>query len=370
MTDFKKSILMITSRADYGGGPEHIYLLIKNISAEYKIFIAAPDDKPYWKRFSLIVDKSAMIKIPHRKFRIRSIAELRTFIIKNNIDIIHSHGKGAGIYGRCLSMIINKPCIHTFHGVHKGEYNIVSKYLYIALEKFLSCFTYRFISVSKSEAAKIKEIGLSGKKIEIIPNGIEIPTERINDKVFEQNILRILTVTRFDYAKNTGLIINIFDSLLRLNPTKIFHFDIIGSGELESAVKMEIENYNWKHLIHFHGFQNNLTKFYLNAFCYLSTSRWEGLPLSLMEAMSFGVPAVVSEVAGNCDLVDETCGFLYNLGEPETAAQRILELSEDRNLWSKFSSASFEKISRNFTIQNSVNRTLNLYLTLKNTGVN
>ncbi len=178
-------ILLITVRADFGGGPEHIYNLIKNLPEEIKFFIASPKDYPYWGKFSQILTNNLMIEIPHRKFSLNSLIHLIKFIRNENIDIIHSHGKGAGIYSRLLSLFTHKKCIHTFHGFHIDVYNNLQKRLYISLEKILSIFTTKIISVSKSEFEQLKKNNIAKRsKFVLIENGIKIPDETIKEKQF------------------------------------------------------------------------------------------------------------------------------------------------------------------------------------------
>ena len=119
-------VLIISARADYGGGPEHIYRLIKNSCIDIEYYIACPKEKPYWNLyFKIVGDK--IYEIPHRKISLLHLYKLLNLIKSNNIQLIHTHGKGAGFYGRILSMIIHLPLIHTPHGIHVGQYNYIIK---------------------------------------------------------------------------------------------------------------------------------------------------------------------------------------------------------------------------------------------------
>ena len=92
-----KKILYITLRADFGGGPEHLLGLIKNISEKYDIYVAAPKDCPYWERYEDIIGGAKMFELPHRSFKISSLKKMIAFASKNDICVLHSHGKGAGV---------------------------------------------------------------------------------------------------------------------------------------------------------------------------------------------------------------------------------------------------------------------------------
>ena len=123
-------ILFITVRADFGGGPEHVYRLIDILTPEIEAFVACPKDYPYWDRYQKLLGSDHMIEIPHRKFAVLRLVYLLRYVRCKGIELIHSHGKGAGAYGRILAFLTRKPCVHTFHGVHIGKYSEVSKRLY------------------------------------------------------------------------------------------------------------------------------------------------------------------------------------------------------------------------------------------------
>ncbi len=356
-------ILLITVRADFGGGPEHIYNLIKNLPEEIKFFIASPKDYPYWGKFSQILTNNLMIEIPHRKFSLNSLIHLIKFIRNENIDIIHSHGKGAGIYSRLLSLFTHKKCIHTFHGFHIDVYNNLQKRLYISLEKILSIFTTKIISVSKSEFEQLKKNNIAKRsKFVLIENGIKIPDETIKEETIFNNKLNVLTITRFNYQKNTELLIPIIIYLKEKKELDNFHFYILGSGKEENQFISKIEKINLQNLITLVGFTEETQKYFLNTFCYISTSRWEGLSLALLEAMSFGIPIIATDVVGNRDIIiHNENGFLFSLDKPEEAGEYLIKLKNDLNLWKRFSINSRKLVQDRFKVQKMREETFNLY---------
>jgi glycosyltransferase involved in cell wall biosynthesis len=360
------SVLMITVRSDYGGGPEHIYRLITNLSENIKIFCASPKNKPYWEKYRKVTGDDSIIEIPFRKFRINFLFKLKKFIKKNKIDIIHSHGKGAGIYSRMLSFLTSKPCIHTFHGIHTDQYNRLIKFAYINIERILSLFTNVFISVSESELNKVKKLKISGRrKIKIICNGVVMPDKRTSEDFFNSSTYNVLIITRFDYAKNTELLIPIIQELTSKNSDKQFCFNITGGGESEDSFKKEIKKEGLEQFVKYLGFADDMENIYLRSFCFLSTSRWEGLSLSVLEAMSYGVPVIATDVAGNIDLVEHNVtGFLYDISNPGEAVRLLLSLSEDKILWEKFSLAGINKVRNNFGIEKMASETEKLYFSI------
>jgi glycosyltransferase involved in cell wall biosynthesis len=357
------NVLLITARADYGGGPEHIYRLIDKLEGLVNYFIAAPEDYPYWERFISALTRKKLFRIPHRKFSVSYLIKLVSFAKENKITLIHSHGKGAGIYGRLLSLITGIKCIHTFHGIHTGNYNSAQKFVYSGIERFLSLFTDHFISVSNSEAGTAADNKMAPRsRITVIPNGTYIPVKVSSFTQSSSAVYIISTITRFDFAKNTGLLIQIASEIRRRSEPGKFLFRIIGSGPEEIDFKNKMTAETLADMFEFTGFVPDASEFLMNSFCYISTSKWEGLPLGVLEAMSLGIPVVASDVTGNKDLVNHGFnGFLYGLSSPGEAADFILKLAEDQETYRLFSERSRAMIKESYSVDNMANKTLNLY---------
>ncbi|MFZ0455781.1 MAG: glycosyltransferase [Ignavibacteriaceae bacterium] len=357
------NILIITVRADFGGGPEHIYSLLKELYKENNFYIACPDDFPYKKKYAEILGENRIILIPHREFKISYLFTLKNFIKEKKIKIVHSHGKGAGIYSRFLSILSGIPCIHTFHGLHTGSYNHFQKLSYLFLEKILSLFTKKFISVSRGEFKEIIDNKITRpKKIAIIENGVEIPDSIISKDNFFSSPKNLITFTRFNFQKNSSKLIFIFEELKKQKKADLFKIVLLGTGEEENEIKKMCIEHNLSSLFNFKGITENRFDYLKNSFCYISTSRWEGMPLSILEAMSYGVPVAATNVVGNNDIVEHNkTGFLYNIDNPKEAADYIIKLSENFELWKSISEASRNKIQLNFSLEKMAAETQKIY---------
>ena len=355
----KSKILYITVRADHGGGPKHLLTLIKNLKTSYDIYVAAPNDDPYFNLFIQELGKNKIIEIPHRKFSPKSLIYLRTFVKKNKIDLIHSHGKGAGIYSRPLSVITKTKVIHTFHGLHIGEYNFLQRKLYLLIEKILSFFTKNIIACSDTETESINATKIAARsKIKTIYNGVAESKLRAS---FSETII-ISTITRFDYPKNPNLTGSICEELIKVAANKNIKFIVIGEGEGRKEFESKLEQKKLNDYFIFQGAVDNPNNILKESICYLSTSRWEGLPLAVLEAMSIGLPVIATDVPGNNDLIKQNVnGFLFNLYEPQSAAKYIVELSENEKLWNDISKSNLQLIKTKYSEVNMIKAYKNLY---------
>ncbi|MCH2165773.1 MAG: glycosyltransferase [Marinovum sp.] len=111
-------ILFLTVRADLGGGPEHLLQLIAHAPEGSEVYVGCPRDEPYHQRYVDFLGAERIIEIPHRSFKLSALRALARVIRQQGIAVVHSHGKGAGLYGRILAAITPAQSVHTFHGLH------------------------------------------------------------------------------------------------------------------------------------------------------------------------------------------------------------------------------------------------------------
>lgn len=359
----KPTILAITSRADHGGGPEHLYQLTRAAGGDISCVIACPDEPPYAPRFQRLENVCQMVSIPHRKLSISAVAKLYEAIKSHKVDIIHSHGKGAGIYSRILAALTGLPTIHTFHGVHIGEYNPLQRQIYCCIEKVLARKTRAIVAVSNSERQTLIDvIGLVEEKIRLIPNGVPNTPDTIKFTAKPNGPVVLLNVNRFDHQKNPDLLIPIAREMKehQLN-CKI---NVIGYGDKFNHIKNVIEAEGLVDVITLLGPTNDPRLAMKSADIMLSTSRWEGMPLAILEAMSEGLPVIASNVAGNRDIVmDGSTGLLFHLESPSNAVKHIERLVTNREEREMLGRNARTNVAENFSIEQMTRKTIELYNT-------
>ncbi len=345
-------ILFITVRSDFGGGPRHVDQLIKELPSNYEVFLAYPKDGiPYAQNWDSLISSENRIYIPYRKFSIRTLFSLYKFIKKNKIDIVHSHGNGAGIYSRLLKILGTKAkVVHTFHGITTNYSSKFKFYLNKLTGIFLRPFTDKFILVSNGELNLARQMHfVNNKKANVIYNGIDSSNIKAKSDHF-----KVITLSRFDFQKNMDLAYQIAKSLKDEN----IEFIWVGNGDDWERLKKQSEA---EHLnIRFTGFSNHPIDYLACSTVYLSTSRFEGLPYALIEAASIGLPIVATDVVGNNEVVENNKnGFLFNT--LEEANGFLKQLLHDKDLVSQMSEESIKFYNQNFTTEKMVSSLCDLY---------
>lgn len=286
---------------------------------------------------------------------IKALWELYIILKKiDNIDIIHLHSSKAGFLGRIVSFLLgkSKKTIYTPHAISFLRLDVSPKKrkIFIWMEKFASFFGGKIIACSQSEKEAIEEQGI--KNATFINNGIK-PLQ-IEKKVNTSDKITIISVGRLSIQKNPKLFNDIALEFID-NPN--IQFIWCGDGELKSELTSpNIKCTGWIE-------RKELENYLSYADIYLSTSLWEGLPLSVLEAMSIGLPVVLSDCVGNRDLVDNN-GFLY-INKIE-AIKNINELLKNKIWINKKGHNSKIIVENNFNMRNMAISYLNIYKGMKN----
>lgn len=284
---------------------------------------------------------------------IKALWELYTILKRiENIDIIHLHSSKAGFLGRIVSFLLGKAkkTIYTPHAISFLRLDVSPKKrkIFIWMEKFASFFGGKIVACSQSEKEVIEEQGI--KNVTFINNGIK-PLE-IEKKVNTSDKITIISVGRLSIQKNPKLFNDIALEFID-NPN--IQFIWCGDGELKSELTSpNIKCTGWIE-------RKELENYLANADIYLSTSLWEGLPLSVLEAMSISLPVVLSDCVGNRDLV-ENKDFLYQ--DKQKAVQMINYYIKNKKILKKESLKSKIIFDRYFKLDRMSNSYYYLYKNL------
>ena len=359
MNDSKSKILLISASGKTGGGPSHIFLLKELLKDEFDFYLAMPFFNPKSKNY----DKKKYLEISERRILLIDIIRLIIFSRKNSIDVIHAHGKGAGLLARIIKIFLQKPLIYTFHGIHTHCLSRLNRFIYIFYENITGWLDDEKVFVSLSERKQTKDLKIFiGKNNRIINNStkkmfrLKVNEEKNNLKIgINNNKKNIISICRLVDQKNIFEIFNIAEKL------QIYNFIVLGDGYLLKEAKIYLKNKDIKNVFLF-GTQTDIFKYLYESDLFLSTSLYEGHPISILEAMSIGLPIVASKVTGNLDTVkNEFSGFFYRLGDIKQAINLIEKIMKNNALKLKFSNNSFFTHRKLFTTSKMKNSYVSLY---------
>ncbi len=245
------------------------------------------------------------------------------------------------------------------------EFQVKNYGFSISLQKKVRSFSIKKsdIVVTPSQHLKNFILNLGFKnKIEIINNGVFIPEENTN--IFTNDQINITVVSRLVSHKNIEKIIKAISDL----NSSLINLNIIGDGpELNQLQKISLESNNKDNII-FHGKLNRdeINHIFLNSDIYIQASNYEGLPHSLLEAMSYGIPVLCTPV-GECKeiLGNEDRGYILDLPvSKNNIKSKISEIICEKDIANKKGERGKDFINEKYNVTNSFNLYKNLFTRL------
>lgn len=320
----KKKIAIVTGSLVTGGAEAMVAELATKLNKEkYEIkviciyiSVKSPIEK--------MLEKSGVNVIFLNKtdgVNLNTFFKLKKILKEFNPDVVHTHLSGA-IYSYPWVILSKYKMVHTLHTSPEKEFSRMTQKLFKLLYMFNKA---KLVTVSPENKIKAaKHYSLNSKKIEMVFNPVDIKRfERSVDNE-KQIDLNFINVGRQDQNKNQEIIIKAFNEITKkYKNTKLF---LVGDGEKNNHLKSLSEEFNLENKIIFTGIIENPESYLKKSDIYIQSSNYEGLPLSVLEAMASGLAIVSTNVGGLKDIVSNN-GVLVeanNLKELITAMDLLV----------------------------------------------
>jgi len=362
----KIKVLHILSGDLWAGAEILTYSLIKNLKNQKNIAIRVVlfNNKTLYKKLKEEGIKIYLIDETKYNSPVSVLIKLLNIIRKTSPSIVHTHKYKETI----LSAFVfwgktNIKLLQTVHGdiePYKGIQNIKIK-LYELIN--YTILKYKFsliIAVSKDLKKKIIEKRkIKKNNIITIYNGIQIP-EKIKTNINNKNKIIIGSAGRFVLVKNYLFLIDIAKEVRE--KYKKIEFWLIGDGPEKQKILEKIFSDNLQTNFKILPFSESISYFYKNIDIYINTSKHEGLPLSILEALSYSVPVIAPKIGGLPEIImNGIDGFLIEPSDLEEYVQKCLLLSRNQSLRIKMGKAGKEKVKKFFSIQRMAENYYQIY---------
>lgn len=326
-------VLELLVSTDLGGGPAHVRDLVAGLAGdEFQFTVAGPPGGAYEGEFTALGARFVSVRADRLSPAVlRRVVRL---IRDHRIEIVHSHGKGAGLYGRIAARLTGAAAIHTFHGIHYQSY----PRLYLTVERYLARHGYAVVHVSASQAREAQALGLApAGRSRLVVNGVD--AARVRAAITREPLSRAAlgldpgalvlgTVARFDPVKGLDVLLRAFAQVLARRPTA--QLLLVGDGPEAARLRDLAGALGLGGRAVFAGPVKDAARGLPVLDLYVSASHREGLPLALLEAMVCGLPVLATRVPGHVDVVEDgVTGVLVPPGDPTGLAGAAVELLED-----------------------------------------
>ena len=250
-------------------------------------------------------------------FDISQFKRFYKLLKKEKPDVVHNH-----LYSLKYVMpgvILNKIPIrvHTVHSVAAKETGWLGKKIHKLCFKYFNVVPVGLTKLISDSV--VEEYGFSKVKIPYVLNGM--PVDDYIKKVDYSSVKNILHVGRFVEVKNHRGLIDAFEIIHQKYPDIVLN--LAGAGELEEDIKNIVREKNLENSVHFKGLLDDVKEELSKTDIFCLPSHYEGMPMSIIEAMASGLPVVATAVGGVPDMItDRKNGILCN-DTPEDIADAL-----------------------------------------------
>jgi glycosyltransferase involved in cell wall biosynthesis len=344
-----ENMLLNLCASQESAGCRHSLLLFYNVHA------------PNVELYERARRRGITVRMVHCKGRAdwRAVREIRQYIAQDQIDLVHTHGYKADLYGYLAARGMEKPIVATCHNWVGGTaalaiYNRVDR---MVLKRFNA-----IAAVSDAVKERLLQCGIAPAAVKTIANGIDV--EAFSHAEPPESISRqtkiIGMVARLDLKKG-------FEYLLlavhKLHKTfKDFKVVITGEGPDRPAIEQMIEHYGLQQSVTLAGARSDMPNVYAAMDIFVLPSLNEGLPMTLLEAMAAGKPVIASRVGAIPDVVEDGAnGLLVTPGDSSGLCDALARLLNAPDLCRRMASQAHEWVGRNFTSEIMAKRYRLLY---------
>ena len=296
-------------------------------------------------------------RIPWKKDNITSYRALKRIIDEGAFDIIHCHTPVGAMIARLAAAGARKrgtKVIYTAHGFHffKGA-PLVNWLVYFPAEWLLAGLTDILVTINKEDHAFACR-NLRAKRIEYVP-GVGIDTGRFSagntDRLakrqelgFTESDFLILTVAEMTKNKNHTTVLKAMALLKDREEYRNMYYLICGRGEQWPNLEAEATELGISDHVVFLGYRHDVPQLCSCSDLFAFMTLREGLPVSLMEAMSCGLPTVCQNIRGNNDLIEDGVEGDFIANTPQAVADAFLRMYRQPQRRQQMGRAAREKV--------------------------
>ena len=373
----KVKILHVITLSETGGAQRIVEGLVRGLvkDGRFDVTLACGPGEDLVIRLSDCLPGDRIVRLKHMRRPITPIfdalgyLELFGLIRSERYDIVHCHSTKAGVLGRMAAATAAvKGIVFTAHGWSFSEgVSPVSRAVYILAEKLAARLTDRILCVSEYDRRLGLAVGIHSRgDLTVLKNGIDLAPYLAGqrDDWPSDRPVRLCTVGRLADAKDPETLIRAL-GLLRKRVGDRFSFDFIGDGPLLRKVSEAVRTNKLDDLVHFLGNRSDVPTQLFKHDVFVLSSSWEGLPVSVMEAMAAGLPVVATNVGGVPELVESgVSGLLSPRRDPHGLASNLERLIVDPSLRRSLGDAGRKRALANFGQDRMVQETITNYLEL------
>jgi glycosyltransferase involved in cell wall biosynthesis len=343
--------MLLITLAEVGGAQSYVAALLPALVERYDVVLAAHGEGPLRAAAADVGARFVPLRHVRRPIRpwrdLAGLVELSRLLRRERPQILHASSSKAGVLGRLAAAATRVPIrFFTVHGWAFSAYSGLTSFLYRTADRLMEPLTTVTICVSENERAAGLEAGTcSAERSVVIRNAVDVsaaPRAR-----HDRAVPRLIAVGRLKAPKDFLTLLRAFAAL----PSGSFEALLVGDGPDRPAVEAEIRRLGLQACVHLAGERGDVPALLADSDLFVLSSRSEGLPVSVLEAMAAELPVVASGVGGLAELVvDGETGILVPPGDSSALAAALGRLVEDRELRRSLGAAGRARAETSFDL--------------------
>ena len=310
---------------------------------------------------------SHKIKSLHTPF---IILRIWAYLLKNRINIIHTHNFNAHVWGALAAKLAGCRLVEHVHDFRYEEPSYLeSRGIRSSQFKMAGCFAKfsdRIVVLTKNNREFLmRQYGIKPERIALMANGIPLEAARKTASGLRDRFLVpagkkiVLAAARLSPEKNMGLILDI----AKLEGLSEAFFLIAGDGPLKAELEQRVKTEGLEGSVRLIGFYRNVLELLGISDIFIQPTLLELHSITMMEAMSVSVPALVSKGVGCNDdfIADGVNGFLLDPNDPKKWAETVRSLLMDSGLSRRVGLAGRRLVEEQCDIQKAAKKLESLY---------
>lgn len=355
----------MTDQFNLGGGIEHIYQVAKGLKDTRFGIFGQPG--PAREKFTNL-----------KNVEIHDNGFAPSYVMEKSPDLVHFHHLRP-----MVSFFINPfrrwqvPVIFTAHGLHIHKYEFydsmtaaIKYFLRFHLERRVFSKPNRIIAVSR-EDKRFMEEKYKLQNVTYLTNGIDFSAITAGNDQSKKDLREKLglpageflfvTVARFNFQKGYDILIKAI-SLVRDVLEKIpCRFVFVGDGTEFEAMKQLSKSLSVSRYIIFMGPRTDVYDILRAGDVFLLSSRWEGLPIVLLETGLLKVPVVASDTYGNREIVKETNGILFKNRDVDALGKIIIDVLDGKYNLTACAESMYREVQDNYNLEKMLSGLREIY---------
>jgi glycosyltransferase involved in cell wall biosynthesis len=345
-------LLYLITLAETGGAQAYVASLLPAVAAEYDVIVAAHGDG--FLREAATQAGVRYVALEHLRRPLdpirdaRALVELVRLLRAERPLILHANSSKAGVLGRLAAVIARVPVrIFTAHGWAFAAHDGAAARGYMWADRIMSRVTTHTICVAESELrAGLRARTCNVARTVVIHNGVAVDGPR-RAAGTRRSPAEVLSIGRLRAPKDFT---TLAQAVARLEPG-IVRLRIVGDGPDRDALAATIARLGASRSIELLGERRDVAEVLAQSDAFVLSSRSEGLPMSVLEAMATAVPVVATAVGGIPELVrDGESGALVPAGDAAALAVALDRLARDAALRDRLGDAGRRRVEQEFSL--------------------